>query len=111
MLFRSIPRMLLALRRRLADGDPTWAVPQKRSADKLVFDLWSRAISHRGLYETGLRLGAAGQKLLLGDKGVIESLPRPVDGWTRHRNLLPLTGKSFIRRWREHCSNAGLDSE
>ncbi|MEJ2155338.1 MAG: LutB/LldF family L-lactate oxidation iron-sulfur protein [Desulfobacteraceae bacterium] len=106
-----IPRMLLALRRRLADGDPAWDVSRKYSVDKLAFDLWSYWIRHRGLYEAGLRLGAAGQKRLAGTEGVIESLPRPLDGWTRHRNLSPLTGKSFIRRWREHYGRSGTETE
>jgi len=101
-----IPRMLLALRRRLADGDPGWGVPRNLSADKLTFGVWSRMIQHRGMYETGMRLGAAGQKVLAGHKGKIDKLPYPIDGWTRQRDLRPLAGKSFIRRWQEKKSGS-----
>ncbi len=96
-----IPRMLLALRRRLAAGDAGWNVPRKISADRLAFGVWSRVIGHRGLYEAGLRMGAAGHRVLAGPKGDIEKLPYPADGWTRQRNLPPLARKSFIRRWRQ----------
>ncbi len=106
-----IPRMLLALRRRLADGDPGWEVPRKLSADKLTFGVWSRIIHHRGLYETGLRLGAAGQKILAGQKDNIEKLPYPIDGWTRQRDLRPLAGKSFIRQWQEDGQKKNSGSE
>ena len=96
-----IPRLLLTLRRRLTEGDSGWRVPKALTAEKLAFGLWSRWIGRRGLYEAGLRLGAAGQQILAGQKEVIEKLPHPIDGWTRHRNFRPLAKKSFIRRWRE----------
>lgn len=96
-----IPRMLLALRQRLADGDPDWQVQRQLSVDKLTFGLWSRMIAHRGLYETGLRIGAAGQQLITGKNGRIEKLPSPFDGWTQHRDLTPLAKRSFIHQWRQ----------
>ena len=96
-----IPRMLLAMRRRLAEGDPQWQVTAQPGGDKLAFSLWSRMIGHRRLYETGLRVGAAGQRLVTGKSGQIEKLPPPFNGWTQERNLPPLAKKSFIQRWRE----------
>ncbi len=94
-----IPRMLLALRRRLAEGDSGWQIERQLSADQLIFGIWSRIIGNRGLYETSLRVGAATQQLMTGKGGQIEKLPRPLDDWTRHRNLPPLAKQSFIRQW------------
>jgi L-lactate dehydrogenase complex protein LldF len=95
-----LPRMLLALREKLAYGDPRWQVEPASRAEGLVYRCWSWLIRNRRLYELGLKLAAAGQKLLPRKNGMLRRLPPPLNGWTRSRDLHPLADETFIARWR-----------
>jgi L-lactate dehydrogenase complex protein LldF len=95
-----IPRMLLALREKLAYGDAAWQVAPQSRAEGLVYRAWSRLIRHRRLYEIGLKLAAGGQKFLPRVNGMLRRLPPPMQGWTRCRDLHPLAAESFMERWR-----------
>jgi L-lactate dehydrogenase complex protein LldF len=95
-----IPRMLLALRAKLADGDPKWDVRRASSMEKVAFMAWSWVIQNRSVYELLLRLFACGQKLLPQHNGMIRWLPPPLNGWSRSRDIQPIAAKSFIQRWR-----------
>ena len=96
-----IPRMLLALRAKLAEGDPVWDVSPAGGAEKLFYRLWSWMIRSRGVYDFFLRLAAVGQKVLPAQNGMIRRLPPPMGGWTKERDLPPVKGESFIRRWKK----------
>jgi L-lactate dehydrogenase complex protein LldF len=96
-----LPRMLLALREKLAYGDPQWQVEPASRAEGLAYKGWSWIIRHRRLYELGLKLAAAGQKLLPQEKGMLRRLPPPLQGWTRSRDMHPLAGETFMERWRK----------
>jgi len=52
-------------------------------------------------YELGLKLAAAGQRLLPQKKGLIRRLPPPLQGWTQSRDLHPLAEETFMERWRK----------
>ncbi len=95
-----LPRMLLALREKLAYGDPQWQVQPASRAEGLAYRGWSWLIRNRRLYELGLRLAAAGQKLLPQQQGMLRRLPPPVQGWTQSRDLHPLAEETFMERWR-----------
>ncbi|HSM88384.1 MAG TPA: lactate utilization protein LutB domain-containing protein, partial [Desulfobacterales bacterium] len=95
------PRMLLALREKLAYGDAGWQVEPASRAEGLAYRGWSWFIRSRRLYELGLKLAAAGQKLLPQKKGMLRRLPPPVHGWTQSRDLHPLAEETFIERWRK----------
>jgi L-lactate dehydrogenase complex protein LldF len=41
------------------------------------------------------------QRPITGADGMIHHLPVPFDGWTRSRDLKPLTSKSFMERWKK----------
>jgi len=96
-----IPRMLLALRTKLADGDPAWNVVRASSTEKMIFQMWSWVIRNRGVYEFLLRLAACGQKILPGKNGMLCRLPPPMHGWTKDRDIKPVAGESFMRRWKK----------
>jgi L-lactate dehydrogenase complex protein LldF len=96
----NLPRMLLALRAKLADGDPLWGVAPAHRREKFLWQAWSLLIRKRAVYEGALRLAALGQKLMPRRNGMIRRLPPPFNGWTQGRDLPPLAGKSFIRRWK-----------
>jgi L-lactate dehydrogenase complex protein LldF len=96
----NLPRMLLALRAKLAEGDPGWGVAPADRREKLLWQAWSWLIRKRAVYEGALRLAALGQKLMPRRNGMIRRLPPPFNGWTQGRDLPPLAGESFIRRWK-----------
>jgi L-lactate dehydrogenase complex protein LldF len=100
-----LPRMLLALRAKLAEGDSYWEVPRARSMEKAIFMLWSWIIQHRSAYDVFLRLSACGQKFLPQHSGMIRRLPPPLNGWTQCRDIQPIAAKSFIQRWRSKKNN------
>jgi L-lactate dehydrogenase complex protein LldF len=95
-----LPRMLLALREKLAYGDPQWQVEPASRSEGLAYRGWSWFIRSRRAYELGLKLAAAGQRLLPRKNGMLRRLPPPLNGWTRSRDLHPLADETFIARWR-----------
>jgi L-lactate dehydrogenase complex protein LldF len=95
-----LPRMLLALRAKLADGDANWHVSRADIPEKGIYTLWSWIIQNRGLYDLFLRLSALGQNFLPKNKDMLRRLPPPMSGWTRGRDIQPLAEKSFMDRWR-----------
>lgn len=96
-----IPRMLLALRTKLADGDPKWDVSRASGSEKLVFQLWSWMIRNRGIYDFFLRTASIGQKLLPDKNGMLRYLPPPFNGWTKERDIPAVADESFIKRWKK----------
>ena len=95
-----LPRMLLALRAKLADGDSVWGVTRASRSEKAAFKMWSWLIRSRPAWELFLRAASLGQKFLPQTDGMIHRMPGPVNGWTRSRDIKPVAGESFIKRWR-----------
>ena len=95
-----IPRMLLALRAKLADGDPAWGVGRASLSEKAVFTLWAKVISHRRLYDLALFAARTVQRLLPRHRGMIRRLPHPLGGWTRSRDLRSPADESFHSLWK-----------
>ena len=96
-----IPRMLLALRAKLAEGDPAWDVSPSSRPEKLVYQMWSWMIRNRSVYDFFLRMASVGQKLLPNENGMIRKLPAPMSGWTKDRDVPPLADESFIKKWKK----------
>ena len=95
-----LPRMLLALRAKLADGDPAWNVTPASRAEKAGFKFWSWIIRNRQTYEMFLRAASLGQRLFPQKDGMLRKLPPPFSGWTRGRDIKPIAGESFMTRWK-----------
>ena len=96
-----LPRMLLALRAKLADGDPGWGVTRANRTEKAAYQMWSWVIRNRRIYDFFLRMASFGQKFFPQKDGMIRRLPPPVNGWTRDRDIKPLSDESFIKRWKK----------
>ena len=96
-----IPRMLLALRAKLAEGDPKWNVSRSSGSEKMIYQLWSWMIRNRSVYDFFLRLASFGQKMLPHNNDMIHKLPPPMSGWTKDRDVPPVAGESFIKRWKK----------
>ena len=96
-----IPRMLLALRTKLAEGDPEWNIARASNPEKMIYQLWSWMIRNRSVYDFFMRLASFGQKILPEKNGMIRRLPPPMSGWTQSRDIPPVANESFIRRWKK----------
>jgi len=95
----NIPRMLLALRAKLADGDHRWNVHRSDPVEKAVVRFWSWLIKSRTVYELFLKSGGIGQQLLPHRRGQIVKLPGRLNGWTASRDAPPLAARSFVNNW------------
>lgn len=96
-----IPRMLLALRARLVEGDRRRAAPAGIVFERGAYTAWSLAIRNRGLYDGLIRISALAQKPAVAGDGMIHRLPFPFAGWTRSRDIKPLARKTFMQQWKE----------
>lgn len=96
-----IPRMLLALRAKLAEGDPAWGVRPADRPQNLIWQVWSWIIRKRAVYEGVLRIAALGEKLMPQRNGMVRRLPPLINAWTKERDIKPLANESFISRWKK----------
>jgi len=94
-----LPRLLLALRAKLAEGDAKWDVAAAGFFEKAVYRAWSWIMENRRRYEFSVRLTAFGQKFLPARATMLTRLPPPLSGWTQSRDLKPLAKESFGRYW------------
>jgi L-lactate dehydrogenase complex protein LldF len=96
-----IPRMLLALRAKLAEGDPAWDVSPSSGTEKLFYQMWSWMIRNRSVYDFFLKMASVGQKILPKNNGMLRRLPPPMNGWTKDRDIRPVADESFIKLWKK----------
>ena len=95
-----LPRMLAALRHKLAYGDPGWQVRPHNRREALGFKLWRWLIGNNRRYEVVFRILRALQRPFVGPQGMIDPRAGGQDGWTGGRDLPPLAAASFRERWR-----------
>jgi len=100
-----LPRMLLALRAKLANGDPKWEVARASRMEKIMFQIWSLLIQNRKLYDLALKAGVLFQKFLPAQNNMITQMPFGFKGWTQSRNLIPFAKKNFITMWKNKKNN------
>ncbi len=96
-----LPRMILALRAKLAQGDPLWQVTPISRVEKGLMAGWSRMISSRKNYDRSLALARLGQRLLPGKEKTIRHLPPPFNGWTSSREMRKVAPESFNAYWKK----------
>ncbi len=93
-----IPRMLLALRSCLAEGDRYWQIRPLNPLAGRLCDIWSWIVSDRRRYDAALACARFCQLLLPRKNGMLHRLPPPFSGWTSSRDLEPLARRPFLRR-------------
>ncbi len=93
-----IPRMLLLLRQKLAEGDPSWNVTVDSRLEQASFAMWSVLIRYPRLYDLFLKSAFVGQKFLPGKKQMINRLPFAGSGWTHSRDFKKFAKKRFMDR-------------
>ncbi len=96
-----LPRMLSALRHKLAYGDAAWQVRPHNRLEAFGFKFWQRIIGSRRLYDRVLALFRTLQRPFIKPDGMIGPLPGLGKGWTEGRDLPPLAASTFRERWRE----------
>ena len=96
----NLPGMLLALRAKLAQGDPAWDVTTADRFEKLIFRIWSLIISNRALYDLVRKAGVRFQQVMPFHNGMISKLPFGLNGWTKSRDLPPLAAENFLTEWK-----------
>jgi len=96
-----LPRMLLLLRSKLADGDSKWNVERENTGEKMLYGIWSGIVQRRWAYDAALGLSRAGSSLFTGKEGMISSLPFFLKGWTDSRDIRSPAPESFITQWKK----------
>ncbi|MEE4242607.1 MAG: LutB/LldF family L-lactate oxidation iron-sulfur protein [Desulfopila sp.] len=99
-----LPRMLLALRHKLAYGDRHWQTGTHNRTEAFAFKLWRLLIGNRAFYGLALRCGRALQRPFIEKSGMIKKMIGPAAAWTRDRDLPPLAKESFRSRWKKKHS-------
>ncbi len=101
-----LPRLLLALRRKLAYGDPAWQTRKHKRTEAMVFRLWRALIASGPLYRLALRCAGILQKPFISETGMIKKMAGPASAWTRDRDLPPLASEPFSGRWKKKYRQA-----
>jgi len=96
----NLPRMLLALRAKLADGDSKWKVKRARPMEKFAFMIWSFMICNTKIYNFAAKAASLLQKILPAKNKMITRLPFEFRGWTKSRDLKPIAKTSFLTAWK-----------
>ncbi|MBE0583051.1 MAG: iron-sulfur cluster-binding protein [Desulfofustis sp.] len=96
-----LPRMLLALRFKLAYGDERWQTRRHKPLEAFAFRLWRLAATSGWLYRLLAKIMTVLQRPLIGKNGMIGKGVGPVREWLRERDLMPLARVPFSERWRK----------
>lgn len=96
-----LPRMLSALRYKLAYGDNHWNVRQHNVAESYVYAAWQRAISHSSAYRRMIKTVRLLQKPFIGKNRMIQRMTGLAAGWTDSRDLPPIAKRTFAEIWDE----------
>ncbi len=95
-----LPRMLAALRHKLAYGSDRWNTRQHNPIEAYVYSLWKLLVSNSFLYRLSLRLGWLLQRPFVKKNKMISKMAGLADGWTADRDLPPLAGRTFTDLWK-----------
>jgi L-lactate dehydrogenase complex protein LldF len=99
-----LPRMLSALRHKLAYGSDRWNTRQQNPAEAYGYSLWRMIISSKFLYRNLIRVGRLLQRPFVGKDNMIEKMAGIGSGWTGERDLPPIAKKTFTELWEQKYS-------
>ncbi|WP_163338928.1 LutB/LldF family L-lactate oxidation iron-sulfur protein [Desulfopila sp. IMCC35008] len=94
-----IPRMLLALRKNLANGSEYWNVKKQSRVEGYGWSIFGYVTTKPGVYRTLLKIGRVALKPFGKKGGYIERMFGPAAGWTKNRDLPPMAERTFKERW------------
>ena len=96
-----LPRMLAALREKLAYGSERWDTSPHNKNEARAFRFWRLLVAHPLLYRAAIALGRLLQRPFVGKDGMIGRMTGPASGWTDGRNLPPIARRTFDQLWKE----------
>ena len=105
-----IPRMLLHLRKEIAEGDQQAGRSKSPLLERLAFRFWSMTVRSPWAMRMANAFGRALQ-LPLSRGGWLKRLPPPLGGWTKHRDFPAVASKSFSARWKAGLADDGKGGE
>ena len=100
-----LPRMLLALRHKLAYGDDNWQTKPHKPTEAMAFKLWRMVVSNGPLYRFTIGVLTMLQRPFISKNGMISKLIGPAGAWTDGRDMVPLAKQSFHKRWKKKKKN------
>jgi L-lactate dehydrogenase complex protein LldF len=106
-VLNDLPRMLLALRHKLAYGDPDWETLPHKRGEAFGFKLWRRLVTSSSAYRLCLSIGARLQQPFISKNGMLTRLLGLPGKWTQDRDLPPLAKQTFHSRWRKRKQAGG----
>jgi L-lactate dehydrogenase complex protein LldF len=99
-----LPRMLAALRHKLAYGSDRWNTRQHNPAEAYAFTLWRLLVTRSFLYRPFLKIGRFFQRPFVNKNKMIRKMAGIGSGWTDGRDLPPLAKRTFTELWIEKYS-------
>ncbi len=96
-----LPRMLLALRYKLAYGDERWQTRKHKPLEAFTFRIWRLVVTNGVLYRLLCKVISLLQRPLIAKNGMITRGFGPAGEWTKDRDLAPLARRPFSERWRK----------
>lgn len=96
-----LPRMLAALRHKLAYGSDRWNTRQNNPAETYGYRLWRLIVSNSFLYRGLIKIARLLQRPFVGKDNMIEKMAGIGSGWTDERNLPPIARRTFTEMWEE----------
>ncbi len=103
-----LPRMLAALRHKLAYGSDRWNTSQHNPAEAYGFSLWRMLVTHSFLYRSFLKMGRFFQRPFIGKNHMIRKMAGIGSGWTDGRDLPPIAKRTFTELWEKKYHEKGL---
>ncbi len=106
-----LPRMLSALRHKLAYGSDYWDTRPASQKEAYGFIFWRYLVTRSSLYRLAIKVVRLFMRPLAGRNKVISRLIGPGAGWTDSRDLPPIARKTFHESWLEKYKKAGKVSQ
>ena len=100
-----LPRMLAALRQKLAYASDRWDTSQHNPVEAYGFILWRLIITRQSLYRKLVKIGRLFQRPFIKKNNMINRMVGIAGGWTDGRDLPPIAPKTFAEIWDEKYRN------
>ncbi len=101
-----LPRMLAALRQKLAYGSDRWNTRQYNPAEAYAFRFWRLLVTKSFLYRFFIKISRFCQRPFVNKDRMISRMAGIGAGWTDGRDLVPIAKKTFTERWEEKYRKA-----
>lgn len=96
-----LPRMLTALREKLAYGSDRWHTRPHNPTEARAFRFWRLLVTRPLLYRLAIGLGRLCQRPFIGKEGRIGRMAGIAAGWLESRDLPPVARRTFTQLWQE----------